>query len=488
MSGSLGIKIGTAGFVTAADAASATTGDSGRCAPRLQTTRHQATLIVNQGMAPTLSPLGSGAHPVHPGLVVTGFVDRVGDPIDLVAADGSAHRPENLVADAVRYLTRYSAGAFAGPPTVAATYPGYWKPQGVQALREALDRMDMTDVALVNEVGSILTRVESTRGLPQDGAVVVYDLGGNGLSVSVARGTEQIGSTVRSAEFGGKHIDDAILRQVLRGLDGELGDVDLAAPALLAPLNELRLRCRQAKETLSTETAAVVEVELGSARHDVRLVRSELEDLIRVRILASTEFVGETLRSNDIDAGDVRAVVLAGGAAATPLVAEVLSAEFHVPVIAEPDPGLTSANGAALLAQSVAAAPSVPVPPPPMSAPAPATPPQVTESPRSDDPVAAEPPVVVAPANSPQPPVVVPPTNSVASDAAGGRAMAGSRRRRRVLLAAAAVATLAAAIVGIVAHSAPKTEPQPTVTEQITDPATPAATTTPLPYPTRHVS
>ncbi|WP_433526898.1 Hsp70 family protein [Nocardia pseudovaccinii] len=473
MSGSLGIKIGTADFVTAADAAS---GGSERRAPRPQTTQHQATLIMPQGMAPTLSPIGSGTRPAHMGLVVTGFVDRVGDPIDLVAADGSAHRPEKLVASAVQYLTRYSAGVFAGPPTIAATYPSYWQPQGVQALREALDRMDMAGVALVDEVGSILARVESTRGLPSDGAVVVYDLGGNGLSVSMARGTEQIGRTVRSTEFGGKHIDDAILRHVLRGLAGELGDIDLAAPAMLAPLNELRLRGRQAKETLSTETAAVIEVELGPVRHDVRLVRSELEDLIREQVVESAGLVREALRTNDIDAGDVRAVVLAGGSSATPLVAEVLSAELHVPVIAEPDPGLTSANGAALLARSsVSAAPSAPVPPPSM--PIPATPPQAPEPPRSDEPVASTPPVAIASADP------------VAPESTGGRKKVGSRRRRQALLAAAAIATLAAVTIGIVTHTAPKTEPQPAVTEQVTDTPSPAATTTTqLPYPTRHVS
>ncbi|MFI7664647.1 Hsp70 family protein [Nocardia sp. NPDC049526] len=475
MSGSLGIKIGTAGFVTAADAASE---GSERRAPRLQTTQHQATLIMTQGMAPTLSPLGSGARPAHPGLMVTGFVDRVGDPIDLVAADGSAHRPEKLVASAVRYLTRYSAGAFAGPPTIAATYPSYWQPQGVRALREALDLMDMTGVALVDEVGSILARVESTRGLPSDGAVVVYDLGGNGLSVSVARATEQIGRTVRSAEFGGKHIDDAILLHVLRGLAGELGDIDLAAPALLAPLNELRLRSRQAKETLSTETTAVIEVELGPVRHDVRLVRSELEELIREQVVESAGLVREALRTNEIDAGDVRAVVLAGAASATPLVAEVLSTELHVPVIAEPDPGLTSANGAALLARSSASvAPSAPAPPLSTQAPTPATPPQAPEPSRSAEQVASTPPAVAASANP------------VAPESTGGGKKVGSRRRKQALLAAAAITTLAAATVGIVTHSAPKTQPQPTVTEQVTDTPSPAATTTTqLPYPTRPVS
>lgn len=450
MSGSLGVKIGTACFATAAEAGSVRPAASVRAASRPATTRHAATLLMSHDMAPTLAPLADGVGPVGHGLAVNGFVDRIGDPIDLIAADGSPHRPEVLVAAAVRYLTRYSAGAFAGTPAIAATYPSHWKTHEVQALREALDRLDMTRVALVPEVASILAQVESTRGLPSDGIVVVYDLGGNGLSVSLARGTEQIGGTIRTVDFGGAHIDDAIVRHVLRVLDGELTDVDLADPALLTPLRALRARCRQAKETLSAETAAVVEVELGRVRQDVRLVRPELEELIREPVAGSLGLVGEALRANDIDAREVRAVVLAGGAAATPLVAELLSAEFHVPVMGEPESLLTSAMGAALLARSsVNAIASVPVPSTPEAKPH--TPRREFEPDPSAGMVASKPPLVIAP------------PDSVAADhsaAAGGR-------RKWAILAAAAVAALAAAIVGGVAIGGSATGPKPTVNEQV---------------------
>src|ERR1700742_1693109 len=35
------------------------------------------------------------------GLVISGFVDRVGDPVGIVASDGSVHRGEVLLADAL---------------------------------------------------------------------------------------------------------------------------------------------------------------------------------------------------------------------------------------------------------------------------------------------------------------------------------------------------------------------------------------------------
>ncbi|WP_433734189.1 Hsp70 family protein [Nocardia sp. CA-129566] len=508
MSGSLGIKIGTTGFAAAAVAEQARAGASGRCAPRLETIQHQATLIMTPGTAPTLARLGSGARPVQSGLAITGFVDRVGDPIDLIAADGSAHRPEDLVAGAVHYLTRYSAGAFTGAPAIAATYPSHWKSHDLQALREALDRMDMTGVDLVDEVGSILARVDATRGLPPDGIVVVYDLGGNGLSISLARRTEQIGTTIRSAEFGGSHIDYAIFRHVLSGLDGELGDIDLGDPALVAPLSELRLRCRQAKETLSAETVAVVEVELGRVRHEVRIVRSELEELIREPVVDSAAFIREALHANDIDAEDVRAVVLAGGAAATPLVAEMLSAEFHVPVIGEADSALTSAQGAALIASSsvsVADSPPQSVPEPDsITAPeAPESDPYIDTVP-SDPPLAAVPPNPITAPEAPEsdpyidtvpsdPPLAAVPPKSVSAQGSGGGEKVRSRRKR-ALLAAAVIVAIAAAIVGVVAivmpntltQPDPKPEQKPAVSEQVSVPRTPPST--PLPYPTRRVS
>jgi hypothetical protein len=49
----------------------------------------------------------------EPGLVITDFVDRVG--VEVVAADGSMHRSEALLADALR--------ALASPPPMGAPCP-----------------------------------------------------------------------------------------------------------------------------------------------------------------------------------------------------------------------------------------------------------------------------------------------------------------------------------------------------------------------------
>src|ERR1700752_2169670 len=69
----------------------------------------------------------------EPGLVITNFVDRVGNSAGILAADGSAHRSEVLVADALRALAYAATGGRPLPDDVAVTYPAHWSSSAVDA-------------------------------------------------------------------------------------------------------------------------------------------------------------------------------------------------------------------------------------------------------------------------------------------------------------------------------------------------------------------
>ena len=59
------------------------------------------------------------------GLVITDFVDRVGDPVGIVASDGSTHRGEVLLAEALReMLYEVTSGRGAIGPVVV-THPAH---------------------------------------------------------------------------------------------------------------------------------------------------------------------------------------------------------------------------------------------------------------------------------------------------------------------------------------------------------------------------
>ncbi|MGW6378462.1 Hsp70 family protein [Rhodococcus sp. NPDC055112] len=291
------------------------------------------------------------------GTVISGFATRVGDPVALVADDGSTHTGEDLVVTAMQCLIEASSAELVEFPAVAAAYPAVWPSHTVDALRSALDRAGLAGVTLVPEPEAAVAWLQ--RNGSRDGAsasddlVLVYDLGGTSLDVTLVHAGDTpriIGKPMRSEDFGGSEFDHLTLRYVLDGVVGEAGALDPFDPDTMNALAQLRARCCAAKEALSSDTETVIGIDLPGVHSDVRLVRAELEDLIREPLADSVELVRETLRNAGVDLSDVGQVLLIGGSSAMPLVAELLSAELRLPVIADAHPERTAAQGAALIA------------------------------------------------------------------------------------------------------------------------------------------
>ena len=286
------------------------------------------------------------------GAVVTGYAHRVGDPVGLIAEDGASHTGEELVAATMRCL------ADRGPvaDVVVAAYPAVWSQYQVDVLADALGGAGLPQVTLVTEPEAAVARLAHTRPDLGDAPVVVFDLGARSLDVTVVQPAEVpeiIGTPIRSEDFSGAEFDYATMRYVLDGVTDATGaPVPFDAVDALA---ELRTRCRIAKESLSTDTAAVISVELPGVQSDVRFVRAELEDLIRDRLADSVALVHEAVRGAGLEPSDIGSVLLIGGSSAIPLVAEVLSTTLRLPVVADPEPMRTAAAGAAVLALRAAA-------------------------------------------------------------------------------------------------------------------------------------
>ncbi|MEE6166430.1 MULTISPECIES: Hsp70 family protein [unclassified Mycolicibacterium] len=291
------------------------------------------------------------------GLALTGFVERVGDPVPIVAADGSQHRGELALAEALDAMARAAGGG--SPVTIAV--PAYWGPAAVGALRGALRGKpalapDGVPAELVPDSLAALAALRAGPGLPTDGVVVLCDLGGSGTSVTLSdagAGLAQIGQTVRYPDFSGDQVDQALLNHVLSGV-AAAGNADPAGTAAVGSLAKLRSDCRQAKERLSADTVAVIPTELPGFTSDVRVTRSELEQLVAEPLTGLLNSVAETLQRNNIALSSVTAVATVGGSAAIPLVTQRLSEHLRAPVVTSPQPQLTAAAGAALVADVVA--------------------------------------------------------------------------------------------------------------------------------------
>lgn len=291
------------------------------------------------------------------GVVLDGFVSRVGDPVGMLAADGSTHSGADLMATAIGNLVRevvqrerkdgnqHSAGR-STPITVA--YPTSWHRHSVDALRDTMTRQDFGDFSLVTEAVAAMRWLTGSRGSQGPKATVVFDLGATSLDVTVLSGRPGIlGTPIRSEDISGAQFDHLIMRYIL----GSLGDdaIDPFDPATEHALAGVRTRCEQAKKALSHDTETALSLELPGVRRNVRLVRGDLEDVLRSSLLRSVGLISEAIRSAGVASNDVGQVLLAGGGSAIPLVAELISAETGLPVVAAARPEFTATRGAALL-------------------------------------------------------------------------------------------------------------------------------------------
>ncbi|WP_458318962.1 Hsp70 family protein [Mycolicibacterium brisbanense] len=339
MRGCLGLSVGAANLTAVADQA-----------PIVR----RSVLTLFRDRMPEVGVLGGD------GLVITGFVERVGDPVPLLAADGSAHRGEQLLAAAVESLTRVASPAQRPERTVVAV-PAYWGPAAFDAARAA-----MPGVRVVPDAVAALTAMQAHPGLPARGVVALVDFGATGTSLTLADASARfapIGQTVRYDDFSGDLVDQELLRHVLANLDA-----DASGTAAVAALSRLREESRAAKERLSYEAATGLP---GPAPGSMlRLTRAELEAVVDAPLGGVIEALHDLLRRNGVHPAQLAALVTVGGTARIPLVTQRLSEAFRMSVTTVAQAQVVTAIGAGLLARrgeaetaatrAVTAAPFVP--------------------------------------------------------------------------------------------------------------------------------
>lgn len=338
----LGLSIGMTNLVAA------------RVGARPVTRRAVLTLYPNRD--PEVGVPSENPNLTEPGVVLTGFVERVGDPVPLVASDGSTHAADLLLVEALDAMAHTVDDG--GPPAqVAIAVPAYWGPAVLGALRAALRAKPYLSPngvppALLSDAVTALAALNTDPGLPKSGIVALLDFGGSGTSITLADAAndfQPIDETVRYTEFSGAQIDQALLTHVLADIYQSSG-ADTASTAAVGALSRLREQCRYAKERLSADTATQLTAELPGYHSDIRVTRAELENLISGPLAGVHAALEELLQRNRIPGASLSAVATVGGGAAIPLITQRLSEHFRVPVVTTPAPALNAAAGAALLA------------------------------------------------------------------------------------------------------------------------------------------
>jgi Hsp70 protein len=291
----------------------------------------------------------------EPGLVITDFVDRVGDPGGIPAADTTIHRAETLIADALRALAHTATDGRGFPEAVAVTHPAHWDSAAVNLVQGAVKRVSEFSrgrLVLLPDSAAALFALDANPGVPGNGIIAVCDFGGSGTTLSLvdaANGYQAITQPVRDTEFSGSRIDQALLTHVIGNLSAG-GSFDTSATSAIGSLGQLRTACRYAKERLSSANETELPVEVPGYRGEIRLTRGDLDDAIGQPLDSFIALFHDVLQRNGIRLGDLAAVASVGGGASIPFVTRTLSEQSGALVITAPRPYLTAAVGAALRA------------------------------------------------------------------------------------------------------------------------------------------
>ncbi|MEU1953366.1 Hsp70 family protein [Nocardia rhamnosiphila] len=245
------------------------------------------------------------------------FADLGRNP-ESVYVDGRIWSPATIFASVVQGLV--TAEPAAG---VVVTHPAGYSRKQLGLLRQSLDLAGVGHVELVPEPVAAAHWLDTEHGPLDAGFVLVYDLGGNSLDVAVVRTGPDwpdhpvVGNAVRSYEFGAR------------------------------PLGAMIARCAGDR--------AIGPVEPGTGAVSLMSFVNP-EGLRREHVRDSLEVVRAAVRAAGVALSDIDRVLVVGGAARPPQVAETL-AELGLPVTVAADSGQCVALGAAAMAaESVAPA------------------------------------------------------------------------------------------------------------------------------------
>ncbi|WP_459614321.1 Fe-S protein assembly chaperone HscA [Bordetella sp. 2513F-2] len=286
-----------------------------------------------------------------------GEARATGAPYDFVDAPGMVRlrtvhgdlSPVEVSAQILAVL-RQRAEDVLGDDLVGAviTVPAYFDDAQRQATRDAARLAGLNVLRLLNEP----TAAAIAYGLDNaaEGVYAVYDLGGGTFDVSILRlskGVFEVIATGGDTALGGDDFDAAIVGHLLQG-----ESVEALPPA---DRRGLLVAARRARETLSDHDRAEFSVTLQGGRTiATTLTRAAFEALAQPLVARTLESARRALRDAGLQPGEVKGVVMVGGATRMPVVRRAVKELFGTEPLIDLDPDQVVALGAALQANLLA--------------------------------------------------------------------------------------------------------------------------------------
>jgi len=255
--------------------------------------------------------------------------------------------PVEVSAEILRSLKQSATEQLRAVGGAVITVPAYFDDAQRQATRDAARLAGIEVLRLLNEptAAALAYGLESR----QNGTFAIYDLGGGTFDITILHlddGVFQVKSTGGDSALGGDDMDRAIAARLLTAMGFE---DPTAAPKSVVGL--VLSMARDAKHRLSELTELTLELPRnGGGDVRVRLTRDEFDAWISPLLERTGRAVRRALRDAQREPSELDGVILVGGATRVPRVRSYVAELFGKPPLANIDPDLVVAYGAALQA------------------------------------------------------------------------------------------------------------------------------------------
>ncbi len=279
--------------------------------------------------------------------------------------NGKEYSPEQISAFILQKIKR-DAEAYLGDKVEKAviTVPAYFDDAQRQATKQAGEIAGLEVVRVINEPTAAAFAYGIDKTGTQDQKILVFDLGGGTLDVTIMEFSEheedgkqqatfEVKSTSGDTALGGKDMDAALIDYITSEFKSQSG-IDITADKMA--MNRVREAAEKAKIELSTtlETDIILpfiaQNDSGSQNLEMKLTRAKLEDLVKPIVAKMRAPVEQAIKDAGLTPQSIDKIILIGGPTRMPVVQKFVEDYVGKQVERGVDPMEAVAKGAAVQA------------------------------------------------------------------------------------------------------------------------------------------
>ncbi|MCT7959002.1 molecular chaperone DnaK [Laspinema palackyanum] len=255
------------------------------------------------------------------------------DTVD-VKIRGTTYTPQEISAMILQKLKEDAEAYLSEEVTQAViTVPAYFTDAQRQATKDAGTIAGLEVLRIINEpTAAALSYGLDKQG--QDQTILVFDLGGGTLDVSILQlgdGIFEVKSTSGNNHLGGDDFDTTLVKWMVEQFRINEG-IDLSVDKMA--VQRIREAAEKAKIELSSRETAAINLpfisadETGPKHLEMELTREQFEELVSNLVKLSLEPVVQAIKDSTLSIDEIDRIILVGGSTRIPAVQKAISDYF----------------------------------------------------------------------------------------------------------------------------------------------------------------